>query len=347
MIPLFYGRSSVQYSIRYSPYFANLKDMLEIDIFRLSNYYKNSSGAVNNSDFLVKLIRAINTDVKLNQFDYFTSLTNKTKYIERTSGVISNISFGRMLTLLEGDAMVLSVDLGVDYMGLEKTWEDIAPLRPFCSTTTNVSLPHPTKVTHDFTGYLLDTKLLMMMWYYYAKEHKNPQIAYFIFRYVYTNMMPYFLDHAIVNLFLGAEPMKFKNTNPIHVIDQTKKILRYTKALNKKTKAKKLFYEEVMLNLRLVKSRDMLELFTLSSPFFTRQSRHGIFFMYRDIMVNLMLYLGDRGIRRNLPVMKDLFLLTERMISSKSLTAIDYKMYKDDIEGSLQLIYEVSKNRRI
>ena len=347
MIPLFRGRSGVQYSVRHSPYFANLKDMLEIDTFRVMNYHRDSSRAVNNSDFIIKLIKLVNANVNLSMFDYLSVVEARYKYAEKTMGIISHMSFGRIVEILDGDAVVLSIDRDEDVLSYKDNWETLAPIRPFSTDTVDVSLPHPTRMNTGFTGYTIDTRALLMMWWWYCKGKSAPQIAYFVYRYVYNNMIPYYLDHAIVNLFLGTEPKEFKNTNPIHVIDQTRKIQRYLKPLIKKTKGKKLFYEELMLNLRLVKSKDMFELFAIPMSVFTRQSRHGIFYLYKNVTLSIMLFLGDRGIRRNLRVMTDLFLFTQRMLNRKDITAIDYGLYEEDITATLELIYEISKNRRL
>jgi len=347
MIPLFYGPSGTKYSLRHSSYFYNLKDMIEKDIFRVTNYHRDSSRATSNSDYLVKFIRAVNGNVELSKFDFITFIDSRAPYIERTHGIISNYSFGRVVSILNGDGILVSTDSGIDHINIGDKWKDLAPIKPIASDTTDISIPHPTKMDPSFTGYIIDTKLLLMMWYHYANEVENPQLNYFIYRYVYTNMIPYYMDLAIINIFLGKEVKLFKNTNPISVINQTSKIERYLRPLIKKTKNKKLFYEEIMLNLKLISSRDMLEFFTLNTKYFTRQSKHGMFVLYKDITLYLILYLGDRGIRKNLYVLKDLQLLTERMQGRKDLEAIDYGMYKEDIEETLEIIYDISKNRRI
>lgn len=347
MIPLFNGPTGIRYSIRHSEYFANLKDMLEIDIFRLTNYFRSSSRSVNNNDIIVKLIKSFNIDVRLNKFDFLNIVESKDAYIERSAGIISNASFGRVLEVLNSDAIILSVSHNVEPLFIDKIWEDQTPLRPISSSSTDISLPHPDKMTPEFTGFTLDTKLLLAMWYNYSRNTTKPRLEYFVYRYVYANMIPYYLDLAIINIFLGKDIKKFKNTNPIQIINQTSKIIRYTDALIRKTKGKKLFYEEIMLNLKLVKNNNMLDFYTIGQTFITTQSRHGLFILYKDIILALIFYLGGKGIRKNLGIMKDVFLLTQRMQVRKDIRSIDYGMYTEDIESSLDLLVLISKNRRI
>jgi len=347
MIPLFYTQSGIQFSIRHSARISNLRDLFNMELERVGNYHKDSSRSVNNSDIIVRFIKSMNVDTRLSMFDYVKMVDSRVVYIERSAGIISNTSFGKVLNILNGDGIILSIDTGIDHTRIKDNWKTIAPLKPFATENTDVSLPHPTKMYPTFTGYTIDSKLLMMMWYWYSKEVENPQVAYFVYRYLYTNMIPYYLDHAIVNLFLGKEEVEFKNTNPIYVLNLMPKLKRYLEPLIRKTKNKKLFYEEVMLNLKLIHCRDMLELYTIKATFFTKQSRHGMFILYKDILQDLIFYLGDRGMRRNLSVLKDVYIFLERMKSRKDLTSIDYDIYKEDIEMSLETLLTISKNRRI
>ena len=63
MIPLFYAKSGIRYSIRHSEIFANLKDQLLIDLSRVKLYHRGSSRAVKNNDTIVKLIKSMNIEL--------------------------------------------------------------------------------------------------------------------------------------------------------------------------------------------------------------------------------------------------------------------------------------------
>ena len=333
-----------QYMVKRPYYIENNEDMMRLNIDNIEAYYRRSAKMVPNNEPIVRLIKLLYTVG--NVFEVNAHVSSVGDYYSKRVGIGSSVARPRMTTVGGNDALIISCTSDMSILDYED-YKGLTPLKPLQSDTVDISCNLVTDMDLGLTIYTLDIVMLMNQFHYYMKDNPESNARAFVLKYVYGNMVKYFLELAIINLYLTDAIPHYAPKHPFTIINIERaltKIIRIQKQYLTKTKRP---YMEALRNIHLPYSGSADTFLNRKIPIVNRQNQLALYIALANVTYDLIYFLGDVGIKRNLKTISQLRIGHDRMASGNVLDTLDLGIYEDIKEINFISLYNILKTKQI
>jgi len=293
-------------------------DKLKNDLKTPMTFYRAREHWVDNTNVINRLMHSMYLDTSLDIVDYIESIDDKFKWVCRHFKIISPYSEGEF----HDKDFYINQELYDDYFIFSEKWKDIAPIQPIMTDYSNLGLDHPQHMLYTYSINYIDIKALCVQYYYWKKEQsyedRISDIEVYISQYVFTNMIPYYLDLSIIKLAFGTSKIKYKNTHSIYVHNRTGEVSTIMKKFRKYAKNKGIFYTAFMNSIPLVTQNTGLDYVRSALPPMNTYNFLIYFMVYGYYIRSMSRVMGKISLTANSNELSDLNILLRYYRSTRS-----------------------------
>jgi hypothetical protein len=278
-------------------------------------------------------------------------------YLSKDLDISTSINRGKILeeSIIENsNTLIYSTNYDYDQFDLENTWMDYTSLKVVYHDGFGLGLNHPTNIGELVTlsVFEIDLKLLMIQYKYWSldrlKNDLSTDPSIFVYTFILTNLIPYYLDISIMNRFFNYETKPvIKTTNTFSIRENTFKVNKELKSLNKRLMKKRMYYEEFLKSIPLVKYDTLYDM--LRTPYNTinTNNRWCYFISKSEVLIDIIEFLGNKGIKGNAKHINQLFMFMKRLKSSNTIMSMDLKDNELLIEYNYDRLLEIVNDRSL
>ena len=320
MVSVFYKKDSINYPTHTPSIFRVLESNFNINILKHKNYYYEKEGLVNNSNTLVKMIKTFDVDVEQSIWEYIPGVDNRLESVCRLNNVVTNTFRGGVIKkpLSDGVEVYQNVSMELDIFNMENTWKETTVTKVVYTDTLNITTPHlsikdsndgPLVIDIDFIAMLVQFK-------HWALERKSlgkdvdPRV--FVYQILMTNLVEDMLNWAILNMVLTGNKIEYKNNNPYDQFDLYNKTNRYIGEIRDDLKDKSFTYARGLKSIKLINT-NALNLTKLNNLFPTIQNKWYNVYTRTELLLDLVMLLGDKSNRANRKALGEIELLHDEI----------------------------------
>ncbi len=303
-------------------------------------YYNVAEKTVSNQHLLVKTIKILSVDLELSIEKYKELVTEKMMFNLNNLGYITFNRRGETMFESIYKYSMNTIMLGTqeyNMYSLKDTWRTVSPIIVTGHNGTDISFNHPEYNDNMLDIYFeLDPVLLMLQyreWCLVRKsENKSTSIKIFTYQYPLANLIPSFLDHSLVNIYLEDNLTLYYNpTHPFYIGDMSLLCLKVNMYCRKQFKETNISYSHGTLldTIKLVTVPTAVELLQFKN--YTSRSNMKWFFYLTSINVCRLLLLNQKSKSGNMNKNSEHFMYLELKhdLRSSVFRDIDQDLFLD------------------
>lgn len=223
--------------ITYYPEMRYISNQMSFNVKIISTYARSVEQFTNRTNnVLYKLISSFNTDISLSPYDYYMKTRVLSKFKGNVLGFVSDLSIGTVYRdqFYKNSYEVfytLDSELNIPYVA--SNWRELVPFRIVLSPVSNLNYecrPLYQDIEDSLAVYEVDINLLMMMFYYWAKERRSnsrsTDPSVFLNQFVYPNSLKESMNLVIWNMLTNKlnnpdfDPKtKTNKVYPVYTVD--------------------------------------------------------------------------------------------------------------------------------
>lgn len=328
----------INYAVKKYATFEYISRRYLAELTKIILYYRNRTGAVDNTNIFSRIITLASPDIDLNIGDYFKYTDANVDYITRQFKLTSNISMGIVHNNIfykdNEYTIIRHINTDINISKLKDNWINRSPIRVIYTTETDIDfyILDKHKIPNDTTITIveIDTTLMLLMYRYWTKERLkedrsiNPN--YFVYNIVLPNTIKTMLDIVLFNrlrkLYYKESMKDFRIHHPFNVLDYSSNIDRMYRLVLDNIVNTPAPLEQILYTIPTMVYPTMLNALYINSPIYNKNSEWVIWIARLEYIVFLLDLLGERGISRNreyvyrLPVMI-------KTLENRSTTVLD------------------------
>ncbi len=325
----------------------------DLDVYKA--YYRQRNSKVNNSNIFVKLIKRLDNASVTSFIGYMKYVQSDSEHAGKFMGVVSTISKGKVLegVVIDGDREIFmsrDIDSDIDIFNFEYIWREYAPLKVIKHNDNNCSITHPDKSMSSggVAVYTIDI-VGMMLQYRLWRKHRislgyNTDPAVYIYQYLFTNMVDSYLDLSFFNRFMTYINFGMREThtdrNPFRLHNNLSKIDSVLEDMMEDLANQPKDLVGILRNIPGIIEKDAFEISTSGVTLLNSNNTWAFVESRIEWVHDLLLLLGERGIRKNTKYTGRLAYNIKKMYNAKQLSG---SLNKDETDYTDMMIDNIKE----